>query len=113
MKIKVVRTGETLAGSAGVAATFTTRLKGLLTRSSLPLGEALIIRPCRQIHMCFMHFPIDVLFCSSKNQVVAIEENLKPWRISKYSPSAAFAVELPAGLVRTVGVEVGDFLEFA
>ena len=46
-----------VADNVLLAATWRSRLKGLLGRKTFPEGEGLHIAPCNSIHMFFMHFP--------------------------------------------------------
>jgi uncharacterized membrane protein (UPF0127 family) len=105
--------GTVLAEHAEVARSFLARGRGLLGRSSLPAGAALVIYPEWSIHMFFMRFPIDVLFVDAGHRVVALHESLPPWH-----PGAGVApwrgryvVELPAGAIRASATAVGDRLE--
>jgi uncharacterized protein len=86
------------------------RMRGLMGRSGLPAGEGLLLRPTPSIHMAFMRFPIDALFLDRSLRVLAVVEQLQPWRAA--SRRAARAVlELAAGESARRGVCVGDRLE--
>ena len=111
MKCTVKRTGEILAEQVEDAKTFGTRLKGLMFRASLAPKQALLLDPCPQIHTCFMRFNIDVVFLDKENRVVAILENLKPWRMSKFYTQARRTLELPGGCLQN-HVQAGDELIF-
>ena len=111
MKCSVKRTGEILAERVEVAATFWARLKGLMFRGSLPQGNALLLDPCPQIHTCFMRFSIDAVFLDKKDCVVAVIENLKPWRMSSFYIASHRTLELPNATLRG-RVKVGDQLTF-
>lgn len=111
MKCSIKRTGVVLAGQVEEAKTFWARLKGLMFRASLTSGNALLLDPCPQIHTCFMRFNIDVVFLDKKNQVVAVLENLRPWRMSKFYRNSRRTLELPGGCLQG-RVQVGDELIF-
>jgi uncharacterized membrane protein (UPF0127 family) len=102
-----------LAREVETAFTFMSRFKGLLGRSHLPEGHALILAPCRSVHMFFMRFALDVVFADREHMVVAIERGLKPWRISNTNPSAWYAIELPVGTVDRTDTQVGDSLKLS
>lgn len=106
-------TGQIIAPKTQIALSFFSRLKGLLGRDSLSPEEALVIPDCNSIHMFFMKFPIDVLFCSADWRVVFVQEKIKPWRISRYVHRASFVIELCAGAAAAAGVSVGDELEIS
>ena len=50
------------------------------------------------IHMCFVFFPIDVLFLNSKKEIVDIKLNLKPFRFYTPRKPAQYVIELPCSL---------------
>jgi uncharacterized membrane protein (UPF0127 family) len=85
------------------------RMKGLLGRSSLGVGEGLLIRPASSIHMFFMRFPIDAVFLDRTLQVVGIAESLRPWRVAGRRGARA-VLELPAGEAARRGLRPGERL---
>jgi uncharacterized protein len=87
-----------------------TRLRGLLGRRELALGEGLLLRPAPSIHTWFMRFPIDAVFLSHDLRVVAVEPDLRPWRM-RGARGARAVLELPAGEAGRQGLEVGLELE--
>ena len=103
--------GFELARRVELADTFFSRLQGLMFRRQLPPGEALLLEPCPQIHTCFMCFAIDVVFLDAHNRVVAVLEELKPWRMSKFYRASRRTLELPGGTLQG-RVHVGDELIF-
>ena len=111
MKCTHIGTGTILAETVELANTFGARLLGLMGRKSLAPRTALLLEPCPQIHTCFMRFAIDVIFLDAQNRVVAVVENLKPWRMSKFYPLARRTLELPGGMLQG-GVQAGDKLIF-
>jgi hypothetical protein len=82
-------------------------MKGLLGRDSLASEEGLLIRPAGSIHMLFMRFPIDALFCDRELRVLGVARNLQPWRVASRR-DAKVVVELAAGAAE--GVDEGDRL---
>jgi len=97
-----------LAERARVADTFWARLIGLLNRSNLANGEALVIPGCKAIHMVGMRFAIDAVFVDTDNRVVATLSHFKPFRVSPFFARAQYVIELPAGTVETTHTAVGD-----
>jgi protein-S-isoprenylcysteine O-methyltransferase Ste14/uncharacterized membrane protein (UPF0127 family) len=108
-------------GSSGVvvadrmrsAHTHWTRLRGLLGTSGLAPGEGLWIRPCRQVHMFGMRYPIDVVFLDERLGVVHAIPSLAPWAISPRIGTATSVIELPAGTLARAGVGPGAQLVIA
>jgi uncharacterized membrane protein (UPF0127 family) len=84
-----------------------TRLRGLHGRSSLAPGEGMLFRPCGSIHMFFMRFAIDAIFCDRDLRVLAVVRGLKPWRMASCR-RARIVVELAEGAA--ADVRLGDQL---
>lgn len=82
-------------------------MRGLLGRRSLAADEGLLIRPAGSIHMLFMRFAIDAVFCDRDLRVVAIRRDLRPWRFAA-AKGARTVVELAAGAASALSV--GDRL---
>jgi uncharacterized membrane protein (UPF0127 family) len=91
------------------AATFVTRLKGLLGRSGLEPGEGLLIRRTSSIHMFFMRFAIDAVFLDKDLVVRKVVPELRPWRMA-FARGAKSVIELPAGEAARRGLNVGERL---
>jgi hypothetical protein len=87
------------------------RMKGLLGRRDFSQGEALIITHCQSIHMFFMNFPIDVIFCDHQNKVVGLCEDIKPFCLSPIFFKASYAIELPVGSISASKTQVGDQID--
>jgi uncharacterized protein len=102
-----------LATELALAATHWSRLRGLMgtPASDFGSGSGLWIVPCHGVHTFAMRFPIDVAYLDSKQNVVHIEHNLKPWRIARVSRKAASVLELPASTLASTGTEIGDAIE--
>lgn len=109
-RAQVAGTGRTLADPLRAAHTHWTRLRGLIGTSGLAPGEGLWIRPCRQVHMFWMTYPIDVVFLDDQHQVRHIEADLRPWRLSPKVAEATSVIELAAGAAAAAGLTVGDRL---
>jgi uncharacterized membrane protein (UPF0127 family) len=96
---------------------FGQRLMGLMGRASMEPDEGLYLETS-SIHMMFMRFPIDALFTarpdeSGERRVVAMRKGLPPWRgIVLPIRGAHGVVELPAGTLDDIGVNVGDSVVF-
>ncbi len=86
------------------------RMKGLLGRKELKLGQALILKPCNSIHTIFMRFPIDVLFVDKNSRVIRSISSLKPFCITCVYFNAAFAIELPPGIIQLTSTCQNDTL---
>lgn len=100
MKCLNPATQEIIAEDLKLNNTFFSRLIGLMFKKSLPAGSGVILKPCTQIHTCFMRFNIDVMFLDKNLQVLHIIENMRPWRISPLFLKALYTVELPANTLK-------------
>jgi uncharacterized membrane protein (UPF0127 family) len=105
--------GAVLAERLRPAHTHWTRLRGLLGTRSLPPGDGLWIRPCRQVHMFGMRYAIDVVFLDDTHRVVGLAPDLEPGRISPKVREATSVLELPAGTIAAAGLLAGAQLEIA
>ena len=112
MRITVTNgTRHTILGNdIRLASSLVGRLKGLLGCPGLAPGQGLVLEPCRSIHTFFMRFPIDVVFYDKEQRVVAVRENLAPYRLTSVVWRARGVVELPAGTVLASKTKVGDQL---
>jgi uncharacterized membrane protein (UPF0127 family) len=84
------------------------RLRGLMRRKCLPLGEGLLLVPAPSIHTAFMRFSIDVVFLDRDLRVLKMVRSLAPWRTA--GARAHSTLELASGEVDRRGVQVGDVL---
>ena len=100
-----------------IAATATERAKGLMFRTRLAPGHAMLFDfgEERQIAMWMRntHVALDMVFIARTGQVVAIAENTVPLSIAIISPALpAYAVlEVNAGTAARIGLAAGDQVE--
>src|SRR2546425_12241063 len=93
------RTGVAIATSVELATTRGQRRRGLLGRTGLSDGAALILAPCGAIHSAFMRFAIDAAFLDGHGRVLHVVHTMTPWRIAWARRSHA-VVEMAAGSLR-------------
>ena len=99
-----------IASNIKIAQSPEQRMKGLLGASDFPKGNGLVITHCQSIHMFFMKFPIDVIFCDRQNKVVGLCADIKPFCLSPIFFKASYAIELPAGTINASKTQTGDLL---
>lgn len=104
-----VRTGVPLVTHLETAFDSKSRNRGLLGRTGLAPGHALVLAPCNSVHTFFMKFPIDVLFVGQDGTVRRITSALRPWRVA-LSPRSFAVIETAAGVIGTSGTRPGDRL---
>ncbi len=97
-----------LADSLSVADNFIGRFIGLMFTKELPVGKGLYIIPCNSIHMCFMSYPLDIIFINKSMEIVSIVEGIKPWKVSKIVLKANSVLELPTGTIAKTASTIGD-----
>ena len=102
-----------LARELRVADTHWSRLRGLMGSSAenFPAGHGLWIVPCHGVHTLMMRYSIDVVYLNDKHEVVQLEENVKPWRMTPMNMDAVTVLELPSHTVWNTGTKMGDQLE--
>jgi uncharacterized protein len=101
--------GTVLATRIEAAFESAARNRGLLGRTALAAGSAMVIAPSNSVHMFFMKFPLDIVFVAKDGTVVKVCPNVRPWRLA--AAWRAFAVvEGPVGMIGQTGTERGDLL---
>ena len=92
-----------------VADTMWRRLRGLLGRASLAQGDGMLFRGESSIHSAFMRFRFDAVFMDRDLRVLALAENIPPWR-ARSARGARNILELSAGEISRTGLAIGDQL---
>lgn len=106
--LQINKNGEALC-YAGWADNYFLRLRGLIGRD---IGDVfgLWIKPCNQIHTCFMGHPIDAVYLSKDLEILHIGHALEPWRFFRSVSRARSVLELPAGAASRYDLQIGDRL---
>src|SRR4051812_10313749 len=109
VKVGILRRddGAVVCERCEIADNSLTRMRGLLGRSSLAQDEGMLFRPAGSIHMFFMRFPIDAVFCNRALEVLDVRRGLQPWKTAG-KKGAKVVIELAAGAA--AGIEPGDRL---
>ncbi|HEY3543823.1 MAG TPA: DUF192 domain-containing protein [Gaiellaceae bacterium] len=108
MRVRVVAEDGTIVCADCVEAdSFWLRLRGLMFRRELPRDEGMLFRGTGSIHMFFMRFAIDAVFCDAELRVVRVVRGLRPWRLAA-ARGAKVVIELADGAA--AGVDAGDRL---
>ncbi|MGH2936338.1 MAG: DUF192 domain-containing protein [Gaiellaceae bacterium] len=109
MHTQALRTadGRVVCARCYVARSVVARTMGLMGRRELAPDAGMFFPHTGSIHMFFMRFAIDAVFCDRDLRVVKVVRRLKPWRLA-YARGAKVAIELPVG--GAAGIEPGDRL---
>lgn len=110
LHVENVTRDTVLVDDGRVANTYWTRLKGLIGVRELDPGDGLMILPSNSIHCMFMSIPIDVLYVDRDDRIVAMDPEMKPWRIGRLYRRSRYVLELPAGTLARTNTAVGDQL---
>ncbi len=109
-QVRNLRTGLMVADQVLIADSFWVRFRGLLGRSFLAPGEGLWLKPCQQVHMFGMQFPLSIWFLDKTDHVCALIDELSPWKTSPRIANAISILEFPAGWGKATGTRLGDEL---
>jgi uncharacterized membrane protein (UPF0127 family) len=93
--------GTVVCAGCEIADTPLKRMRGLLGRDALAPDEGMLFRPAGSIHMFFMRFAIDVVFCDNELTVLKVVPNLQPWKTAG-AKGAKVTIELAAGAAADV-----------
>lgn len=99
--------GSPMINNAELADGFLSRLRGMLGRTDLPSDFCLILTPCSSIHMAFMKMPLDIAYLDKEGAVIALQWDLKPWKIGEIHKGTYSILEAPlGGVIRQM--KIGD-----
>ena len=107
-----VTRATTLATRCRVADSFLSRGLGLMGRSRLADGEAMLITRTSTITMVGMRMPIDAVFLDGEGRVLRVAAGLRPWSLAIGARGAADVLELAAGAASASGTQAGDVVVF-
>ena len=99
--------GTVVCARCALAVNPWTRFRGLMGRDALAPDEGMLFRPAGSIHMFFMRFAIDAVFCDRELRVLKVERSLAPWKTAG-ARGARVVIELAAGAASSI--EPGDRL---
>lgn len=93
-----------------IADSFFSRLAGLMFQKKLPQATGLLLAPCNSVHMCFMTFPIDVVYLDKEFKIIKVVKNLRPWIGLSMCSRAWATLELASGEADRCRLEAGKKL---
>ena len=95
--MKIFCNDKGLSNDAILANGFISRFRGLMGKTTLPPDFSLILTPCSSIHMAFMKIPLDIAYLDKEGVVIALQWDLKPWKIGEIHKGAYSVLEAPVG----------------
>lgn len=112
MKAFLSKNNQLIADKVSIADNFFSRSIGLLNKTHLNNGEALLIKPCNSIHCIGMKFSIDVIFLDKNNKIVCLIKKMKPFSISNIVFSSNKVLELKEGTIEKFDIKLDDVITF-
>lgn len=81
---------------------FRGRFLGLMGMRYLDGGCGLLLKGCTSIHMCFMRFPIDVIWIGETDaqgiaEVLRVDSEVRPWGVAFGPKGARSCIEVASG----------------
>ena len=108
LRIVNLTRGTLLGSRIALADSWWDRFRGFLGRERPRDGEGILLVPCNAVHTFGMTFDVDLIFLGSAGEVLAVVEQLEPWKKSTRIRCGRYALEVPAGTIRATGTTVGD-----
>jgi uncharacterized membrane protein (UPF0127 family) len=102
--------GRWIARRLIVARAFNERLLGVLRFGALEPDAALLISPCASIHTFAVRFALDAVFLNAQLRILRLAPQIAPWRIRIAPLGTKHVLELPAGRLETLQLELGTFV---
>lgn len=90
---------------------FWQRFRGLMWTDALPADQALLIQGCASVHTFFMRFALDVVYLNKQMQIVKLEMNVPPWRMTWGGAGARHTLEMAAGGIDRYKLHIGGTID--
>lgn len=106
-----------VSSSVEVCSSLGSRMKGLMfSRSSRVNDNSLVFVFSKKfkwdLHMFFVFFPIDIVYLDENRKVVEMKKHLGPFTMYFPREESLYVVEMQAGLIDSVGVDIGHELRW-
>nr|WP_320025957.1 DUF192 domain-containing protein [uncultured Acetobacterium sp.] len=106
----ILRDNMLLLSEVKVADRFVTRLIGLLKTVVLTENQGLLLKKCNQVHTFGMKFAIDAIFLSKDGDILHMEQEMMPGKVSPYIKKAYWVLELASGSCNRFKLEINQHL---
>ena len=108
--MKVFYRNELVVKDITIANNFWTKLSGYMFRNT-PHTPAILFETGGSMQTTFMKFNLDIIFLDSKNTIVKVLRNVKPWRFTSFYKGVKKVLELPEGTI-PYELSEGEVLSF-
>ena len=81
---------------------------GLMFSNELGSRQGLALEKVIKVHTFFMKYPIDIFYIDKNDQIIRIDENVKPWKVLKLCRKSDYIIETNAGVANKTNSEVND-----
>lgn len=102
-----------------VAKTSYEQQTGLMYRKSIEKNQGMLFvypqeRPRNGFYMKNTHIALDLMYINAENKLVDFNENTEPFNETPFPSKvpAKYVLEVSAGTVQNLGLELGDFVAF-
>lgn len=112
MKIQNKTKKTTLSSDATLCPSLFQKARGLMFRSQQDLIFIEQKEKYIPLHMFFVFYPIDVIYCNSEKKVIELKEKFLPWTFYSPQKRAMFVLELKAGTISKTETAINDYLAF-
>jgi uncharacterized protein len=102
--------GRWIARRLFVARAFNERLLGVLRFGAFEPDAALLISPCASIHTFAARVALDAVFLNAQLRILRLAPQIAPWRIRIAPLGTKHVLELPAGRLEALRLELGTFV---
>ncbi|WP_303867471.1 DUF192 domain-containing protein [Acetobacterium wieringae] len=103
---RIFKNDTLLFSEIQVADYFVTRLVGLLRTPGLADNQGLLLKKCNQVHTFGMKFSIDVIFISKEGEIVHLQHDMAPGKVSPHVKNAYWVLELKSGSCQKYNLEI-------
>ncbi|MBQ8756581.1 MAG: DUF192 domain-containing protein [Lentisphaeria bacterium] len=88
------------------------RLRGMIGRH-FEEGklDAMVFPRCNAVHSMWMRIPLDLIFLDKANRVAGLKQDFRPWGLPVCCAKAETTIELPAGKIAALNIEMGDYID--
>ncbi|PKM60078.1 MAG: hypothetical protein CVU99_10035 [Firmicutes bacterium HGW-Firmicutes-4] len=106
----ILKDDKVLCDEVKVADRFVTRLIGLLRTARLDENQGLLLKKCNQVHTYGMKFTIDAIFLSKDGDILHIEKEMVPGKVSPHIKNGYWVLELMSGSCEKYQLEINQRL---